>query len=130
MKAVFAVKAAEVKGFSLFGTAWRKGGVKNIREYVHQTLQGGFGVEILACFQFHGDRIGDVRGEGCLIEVQTDAADGGRKHFATDTVFDEDAADFPVAAIDVVGPFDPGTDAVLLKKGGYGKGCDLAYQEL
>ena len=53
------------------------------------------------------DRIGQIRRETELIQIETDADDAASDHLPVQDVLDQDAADLAVSDIDVVRPLDP-----------------------
>ena len=83
---------------------------------LHFTVQGGEGMAHLGeqtlavdgVAEYLAERygVGCIAGEAALVDVDPHADDAAGNGATLDVVFDEDAAEFVVAVVDVVGPLD------------------------
>ena len=69
-------------------------------------------VELAASGLREGDGVGQRGVERRLVDVDADAGDRAGEGGSRMVVFDQDADQFPVSDVDVVGPLDAGVDAV------------------
>ena len=76
----------------------------------------------------HG--VGRVAHEGCLVHVEADARHGGGDGCAGEVVFDEHAAEFAVAGVDVVRPFHRDAAGQRVDGLGHSQGAGLRQAEL
>ena len=79
-------------------------------------LQNLLSIEFTTRKQAHRGRVGECRIELCLVDIQPNADNRAGKVRATQIVLDQHAADFAIADIDVVCPFDSRPDSELGKR--------------
>ena len=87
-------------------------------------------VEGSATLRSHRGGVGEVVGEGRLVDIQPYAHDGAREGVARECVLDKHTRNLSVAGVYVVGPLYAAHDVVLREGGNEGEGYNLGEQKL